>query len=274
VERNDKDRFDHMGLPEKVRHAKAVLSRALEEFGPKRTALAWTGGKDSTVALWLMREVARDTGVSMPGALFLDEGDMFDEIHAFVREVREEWGLELTVVQNSDPAFKGKSVGDMVSVAELGANTRAELERLGFVEPSFSFYPESRIGSHIMKTMVLNEFLETTKTKALVTAIRWDEHEAREKEEFSSPRQTPAHTRVHPLLHFKERDVWDLIFEKHIPFCTLYREGYRSLGTRSGTVKASDVPAWEQDLENTLERSGRDPEKERILAQLRSLGYM
>ncbi|MDY6850777.1 MAG: phosphoadenosine phosphosulfate reductase family protein [Thermodesulfobacteriota bacterium] len=281
MERNEKDHLIGMGLDQKVRHAKAVLREALDKFGPERTALAWTGGKDSTLALWLMRETAREQGVStlgpigrLPRALFIDEGDVFDEIYAFVREVREKWGLELAVVQNSDSALKGKRVGDLISVSELGKNTRAELESLDFKESAFTFDPESKAGTHLMKTVVLNEFIETTGTKALVTAIRWDEHEARGGEDFFSPRETPAHTRVHPLLHFTERDVWDLIFERDIPFCPLYAQGYRSLGTRSGTVKASDVPAWDQDLENTPERQGRDPEKEQILAQLRSLGYM
>jgi phosphoadenosine phosphosulfate reductase len=39
-------------------------------------------------------------------------------------------------------------------------------------------------------------------------------------------------------------------------------------------MKTSDIPAWEQDLENTPERAGRGQEKEEIMAQLRPLGYM
>jgi len=274
MKKYDQDRLMGMGLSEKIRQAKAVLREALDKFGPKHTALAWTGGKDSTAALWLMRETAREAGVSMPKAVFIDEGDAFEEVRAFVREVREKWGLDLTVARNSDPALQGKRVGDLIPVAGLGASTRAELQRLDFREPEFPFDPESRVGTHLMKTVVLNEFLESAQTRALVTAIRWDEHPARENEAFLSPRKDPAHTRVHPLLHFTERDVWNLILEENIPFCPLYGRGYRSLGTRSGTVKQVDVPAWDQDLENTPERGGRNSEKEQILAQLRSLGYM
>jgi phosphoadenosine phosphosulfate reductase len=39
-------------------------------------------------------------------------------------------------------------------------------------------------------------------------------------------------------------------------------------------MKMSDLPAWEQDLENTTERAGRGQEKEQIMKQLRNLGYM
>jgi phosphoadenosine phosphosulfate reductase len=79
---------------------------------------------------------------------------------------------------------------------------------------------------------------------------------------------------VHPILHFRERDIWNTIHEYHIPFCSLYYQGYRSLGTKGSTIKTSDIPAWEQDLENTPERAGRGQEKEEIMAQLRTLGYM
>jgi len=36
----------------------------------------------------------------------------------------------------------------------------------------------------------------------------------------------------------------------------------------------SDIPAWEQDLENTVERAGRRQDKEEAMDRLRKLGYM
>jgi phosphoadenosine phosphosulfate reductase len=54
----------------------------------------------------------------------------------------------------------------------------------------------------------------------------------------------------------------------------LYADGYRSLGARVTTKKTCDVPAWEQDLENTTERGGRRQDKEGLMDKLRQLGYM
>jgi phosphoadenosine phosphosulfate reductase len=110
--------------------------------------------------------------------------------------------------------------------------------------------------------------------EALATAIRWDEQEARIEEDYFSQRTAPDHTRIHPILHFTERDIWDCIHLYDIPFCTLYRIGYRSLGAKNSTEKQADIPAWEQDLENTYERAGRGQDKEKVMEQLRSLGYM
>ena len=66
----------------------------------------------------------------------------------------------------------------------------------------------------------------------------------------------------------------DLSLTFNIPYCTLYKQGYRSLGAATTSLKSSDIPAWEQDLENTVERAGRRQDKEEAMDRLRKLGYM
>ena len=66
----------------------------------------------------------------------------------------------------------------------------------------------------------------------------------------------------------------DAIQHYKIPFCNLYEQGFRSLGARVTTKKITDVPAWDQDLENTTERGGRRQDKEGLMEKLRDLGYM
>ncbi len=159
-------------------------------------------------------------------------------------------------------------------MGSLNERNRKEIEKIGFDEKEFPFEPESFVGNHLMKTVAMNAFLEDYGIEALSTAIRWDEQEARIEETYFSPRENPPHTRIQPILHFKERDIWDNIHKNNIPFCELYKQGYRSLGARCSTYKNSDMPAWEQDLENTTERAGRGQSKEEIMGKLRDLGYM
>ena len=264
----------NLKLEHKIDQSKNIIKQALAKFHHDEFYVAWTGGKDSTTMLWLYREVCKESAVPLPKAMFIDEGYVFEEIFDLVNLVKGKWDLEITVVKNTDVSDKARKVGDIVKVAELNERNRSEIVKLGFSEDTFAFEPESYVGNHLMKTVAMNIFLEENGVKALSTAIRWDEQIARIAEGYFSPRYNPDHTRVHPILHFRERDIWSTIHKNNIPFCTLYSQGYRSLGAKGSTIKVSDTPAWEQDLENTPERAGRGQDKEEIMEQLRSLGYM
>ncbi len=266
-------------LARKVEDAKKVIREAFAKYALDGLAVAWTGGKDSTVLLWLIREVCREDGKPIPKCFCIDEGDMFDEIRRLLAEYTDGWGLELEIIHNHDVSrAAGGELGATVKVADLNERNRHEIERLGYDEDEFDYEPESYVGNHLMKTVAMNEYLETHNVKAFFEGIRWDEQQARGEETYFSPREAtqygPAHDRICPILHFTERDVWDATFEYGIPYCKLYAQGFRSLGAQVTTTSASDRPAWEQDLENTSERGGRRQDKEGLMAKLRKLGYM
>jgi phosphoadenosine phosphosulfate reductase len=129
-----------------------------------------------------------------------------------------------------------------------------------------------------MKTVVFNTYIEDNNVKAVFQGLRWDEQPARKNDEYveevAEAHLVPAHTRYRPILHFTERDIWDTTLHFKIPYCPLYKQGYRSLGAKTTSLKMSDQPAWEQDLENTVERAGRRQDKEKTMDRLRKLGYM
>ena len=274
MKNDERERLMQLSLSEKIEHSKKIIKQALARFSGDELYVAWTGGKDSTTMLWLYREVFKESGESKPKAMFIDEGHVFEEILELVNIVRREWDIDVAIIKNTDVSEKADNLGDAIRVADLNERNRRELEKLGFTEDTFTFEPESYVGNHLMKTVAMNVFLEENGVKLLSTAIRWDEQEARTAEDYFSPRTEPKHTRLHPILHFKERDVWDTIHKYKIPFCSLYYQGYRSLGAKGSTTKISDIPAWEQDLENTSERAGRGQDKEEIMEKLRDLGYM
>ena len=266
-------------LRKKINDSKEIIRQAYQDYAFDDLAVAWTGGKDSTLVLWLIREVAREDGKSIPRCFCINEGDMFDEVKAFLDKYRKEWAIDLEIVHNSDVSnAAGGELGGIVRVSDLSERNQRELVRLGFEEDEFPYEPESFVGNHLMKTVVLNEYLERHGVKAFFEGIRWDEQASRADEEYFSPRAetefSPEHMRVCPILHFTERDVWDAHFAFDIPICELYHKGFRSLGARVTTTKSSDLPAWEQDLDTTDERGGRRQDKEHLMEKLRKLGYM
>ena len=265
---------------ELVEKSKEIVHEAFEKFKPSEMAITWTGGKDSTTNLWIIRQVCLEDNIDLPKVITIDEGDAFPEITDFLIRTSKKWNIDLKWLCNFDVLKCCQShLGNTVKVKDLNERNRAELKRIGFEEDSFIFEAESYAGNHLMKTVVLNQFIEENNIKALFMAIRRDEQVARRHDEYFTKKEgghlMPEHTRVSPILHFTERDIWNNIKLHNIPYCPLYEIGYRSLGARTTSNPMEiGVPAWEQDLENTPERAGRRQDKEKAMDRLRKLGYM
>jgi len=218
-----------------------------------------------------------EDNIELPKVITIDEGDAFPEITDFLIKTSKKWNIDLRWLANFDVLKCCQShLGNTVKVKDLNERNQAELKRIGFEEDSFTFEAESYAGNHLMKTVVLNQFIEKNNIKALFMALRRDEQAARKHDEYFTKKEggylMPEHTRISPILHFTERDICKL---HNIPYCPLYEVGYRSLGARTTSKPMIvGVPAWEQDLEHTPERAGRRQDKEKAMDRLRKLGYM
>jgi len=267
-------------LKEKIAKSKEIVREAFKKFNHNNLATTWTGGKDSTLTLWIIRQACLEDKIDIPKVMTIDEGDAFAEIHEILTKYEKEWNLDLEWCMNKDVSdAAGGVLGADVEVSKLSESNQREIrDRLEYPGDKFPFEAESWIGNHLMKTVVFNDFVKRNNVKGMFMGIRWDEQAARVKDEYFVIRPgdeyTPEHTRIQPILHFTERDIWDTTLTFNIPYCSLYKQGYRSLGAATTSVKLSDIPAWEQDLENTVERAGRRQDKEEAMERLRKLGYM
>jgi len=265
---------------ELIDKSKEVIKKAFEKHDPSKCAITWTGGKDSTSDLWIIRQVCVEENIPLPQVITIDEGDAFPEITDFLVTISKKWNIDLKWLCNFDVLTACLShLGNIVQVNRLNKRNQEELKRIDFNEDSFIFEAESFAGNHLMKTVVLNQFIEESGIKLLFMALRRDEQAARKEDEYFTHKEgghlMPEHDRVSPILHFTERDIWDNTHLHNLPYCSLYRIGYRSLGARSSSNPGDiEVPAWEQDLENVPERAGRRQDKEKVMDRLRKLGYM
>ena len=269
-----------MIINKKIDDAKKEIRKGFDKFKPEELAITWTGGKDSTLVLWLIRQVCEEDGRPLPTVFTISEHDVFTEIEDFMKEYAKKWDIDLVWYLNEDVVkAAGGELGAILRVKDLNERNQKEIERLGYEEDEFVFEAESYTGNHLMKTVMFNKFIEDRNIKGIFQGIRWDEHSARMNDEYFMYHEAadlnPEHTRICPILHFTERDVWDTTKGFNIPFNDLYQHGYRSLGAKSSSkIAMADVPAWEQDLENTGERDGRRQDKEEAMEKLRKLGYM
>lgn len=229
-------------LETKFANSLALLRSIRDRFALDEALVAWTGGKDSTVALDLWRQVLAERPDSGGGAarvrvLNLDTGLKFPEIVAFRDRLASEWDLDL-------------------AIARPGLDLSA--------------YPVARDKAACcrdLKIAPLARALAETGARALITGVRRDEHESRRDRRDTEPRTMPNGWEVleaNPILDWTEMDVWSHTTARGLPYCPLYDQGYRSLGCQPCTLHPAD---------GGDERSGRDQDKESQLGVLRDLGY-
>lgn len=253
-----------------------IIREAYYQF--KNVAILWSIGKDSTTLLYLVRK-AFFGNVPFP-VIHIDTGYKFKKIYLFREKLVKEWDLDLIIAKNQFAINKGISPekGKLECCTEL-------------------------------KTIALKQIIGKYNFKALYLGIRRDEHGIRAKERVFSPRngqfqwnylnQPPElweqytnklnkeeHARIHPLLSWREIDIWKYIKKEKIPAVDLYfaRDGkrYRSIGCETCCSPvdsdADNIEKVIHELETTKisERSGRAQDKESayIMQKLRSLGYM
>ena len=220
-----------MPLEEKENYSKEIIREAHRKFGSDG-AVAFSGGKDSTTLLHLVRTVFDG---NIPWKIVtLDTGAEFDEIKQFMGRLAREWGFDIIVLKNDE----------IVNTSVLQQD-KAEC-------------------CYQRKVIPINKAIINYNLKALMTAVRWDEQAARVNEQFFAPRETPPHVRVQPILHFREIDVWSYIKKHSLPYCELYKKGYRSIDCE---------PCTSPFGRGGMERGGRDPDKEQVMERLREAGY-
>lgn len=220
-------------LSGKIKKAKELLLAAHEKFGDKM-AIFWTGGKDSTVLLHIVRSVFGDDA-RFP-ILYLDTQLDFEEVYEFIEKMKKDWGLDLITVRTDEEMMKKYN--------------------------ALKTKPEKVVLASKYKIVLLKKAVKDYRLPAVVIGIRRDEHKERISEKDWSPRED--HVRIHPILDWTEDEIWAYTREFKLPYISLYDKGYRSLGEKDFTEPAA--PGGD-------ERSGRHKEREVIMKQLRAMGY-
>jgi len=255
------------------------LIREARRLFPK-IGLLWSMGKDSTALLWLCHK-AFFGRIPFP-VVHIDTSYKFKEIYEFRDEIARRLNLELIVERNEEAISCG--MGPSQGKKEDCCNA--------------------------LKTSALKEVIQKYGFQAVLVGIRRDEHGIRAKERYFSPRKkdfawdykdqppelwnqftTPVsdeegHSRIHPILHMTELDIWRYIKREGLPVIDLYlsKNGkrFRSIGCEpccspvESEAKTVDEIISELESSTTSERAGRaqDKENEYTMQKLRSLGYM
>ena len=252
-----------------------ILREAYKHFD--NLCMLWSMGKDSTVLLWLARK-AFFGHVPFP-LVHIDTSYKIPAMIEYRDRFAQEWGLKLLIGQNKQSLADGMN------------------HTLGRVTCCTA-----------LKTNAFKDYVNEQGFTGVILGIRSDEEGTRAKERYFSPRDKhgdwafrdqppelwdqfkttfPAgeHIRVHPLLDWREIDIWEYIRAESIPIIDLYFDRgdgtrFRSLGCAPctfpirSTAKTLDEIIDELRHSTVAERSGRAQDEGRGMELLRKDGYM
>lgn len=184
----------------RVRQSLEILELADQVFS-KKLAVAFSGGKDSLVALHFALQVNPDIPV-----IFNNTTVEFSETVDFVHSLAKEWGFNLQIT-NPHSSF-------LADVKKHGWATHDDRWccRPYKDEPAFRFLSENGIAA---------EVTGTTRTESIYR---------RSLTPLKLPKKNPGIIRVNPIYDWNEWEIWRYIREQKLPYNPLYDKGYRRVG--------------------------------------------
>lgn len=233
-------------LSAKVRMSERRVREWVDEFGSDGVYVSFSGGKDSTVLLHIVRSVDPD----IP-AMFVDTGLEYPEIRQHVRRLSEEWGnIDIIrpemrfdeVVKEYGYPVPTKRIADTIEGARRNPNStraamlRGEYGRRLDGKPSMYDCPRwaymidapfkvSAKCCDVMKKRPLKKYQKETGrnpfigTMAVESSSRHCAWLKNGCNAFNSPMPTSR-----PLSFWTENDILQYIVENNLPYASVYGE--------------------------------------------------
>jgi len=278
-----------MNIEELVSKSVYILREAKANF--KKPVILWSTGKNSTLSLSLCREAFLGS-VPFP-VMHIDTGWKFEQMYKFRDKITKDWNLDL-IVEKSDKAGKirpSQETPHQVCCQTLKTDTlRDAIEKHGFDAVIVSIRRDEhpirnikRVSSPRDRTFLGKLLRRKKKGDAPYESLQQVEHGFNLQTDFGADCH---HTRINPILHWGEIDVWKYIQKREIPVNPMYfaKDGvrYRSVGcspcTKPIESSAKNIHEIIEELKRTKvpKRSDKsqDKDKEEIMRKLKAMGYM
>lgn len=185
----------------RVKQAQEILRAAQELFGEKM-AVAFSGGKDSLVALHLaLRTLGSETKV-----IYNNTTVEFPDTIEYVKSLSRQWRLNLLVAKPEKPFFS--------AVKNNGWATHED-------RWCCKTYKDSPAHETMKANGILAEVTGTTRTESIYR---------RSLLPFRLPKKEPLIMRIHPIYDWNQWEVWRYIETENLPYNPLYYKGYQRIG--------------------------------------------
>ncbi|KAH9063263.1 adenine nucleotide alpha hydrolases-like protein [Lactarius vividus] len=197
-----------------VKEALDVIDDALDEYGPNKVSLSFNGGKDCTVLLHLYAAALakRNVDPSTP-ALYIPVPSPFPALEAFISSAPRVYSLSVFTCPTHSPT--APSAGSPTAGDDIQTNGADGMR--GALERFLARFP--------------------TVEAILVGTRRTDPHGATLGFRVKTDPDWPQFMRINPIINWGYSDVWTFLRRLKVPYCSLYDDGYTSLGSTYNTFR-------------------------------------
>ncbi|KAI9056284.1 adenine nucleotide alpha hydrolases-like protein [Trametes sanguinea] len=212
-------------LAKPVAEALQVIDDAFDSWGEEHISLSFNGGKDCTVLLHLVAaSLGRRTQAPIPpkplAAVYIPVPSPFPQLEAFIDEIANAYRLDLFHCPHpSGPNFPVETVAT----------------------PGSANAPVRDLPKHVKGGEGMRMALELYKARfphieaILIGTRRGDPHGATLGYRNPTDPGWPSFVRVNPIINWSYADVWAYLKRFDVPYCSLYDQGYTSLGSTYNT---------------------------------------
>ena len=195
----------------KVLKALAEIDRILDILEPGTVALSFNGGKDACAMMHLVREACEHHRTHkfshVQPIWFKNPTDEFPELVSFVKQQAATYFTHPSQVRSMD----GRPLNRLWTLHI--ANEKDFISGLAKVQ----------------RQVPLRCIIMGTR--------RTDPGCGKLSSLTASTGNYPPFLRFNPILDWSYRDVWDFLLACELPYCTLYAQGYTSIGTVQDTIR-------------------------------------
>lgn len=224
-------------LDQKIDHSLGVIDQFVGRLGLEHVYVSFSGGKDSTIVLWLARKLYPEIK-----AVFCNTGNEYPDIVRFVREERDLRGANIEIIQ---PKMKPKEVLEMVGFPLISKEQSSYIHCI-------RVNPES-----IQSKRALGKLNGDTKYKGILS----NKYKWLIKEPYMVSDRCCYELKKKPFHEYgKDNNIFPILgimAEESLRRTTMYiRQGQcNTFGEQGGNIKSMPLSIWlEGDIWNCIEK--------------------
>ncbi|KAF9011917.1 hypothetical protein BDQ17DRAFT_1345111 [Cyathus striatus] len=218
-----------------VKEALDVIEECIGTHGPEHISISFNGGKDCTVLLHLYagaiaRRLSSSEAMKPIPAIYIPVPSPFPTLEDFIDEASHLYNLDLYSCKPSAPQVESVVTPATTSSGVMSVNG-----------DGVDYLNRPRAVGKSKGGQGMLEALETYKerfpqiTAILIGTRRTDPHGAKLSYRNMTDPGWPRYERVNPIINWSYQEVWAFLRRLNVPYCSLYDQGYTSLGSTYNT---------------------------------------